>query len=84
MQKIQKGLSKMHRKDPLEELYHEVFEDALDYMKDHEVQAVAASYMAIAMRLYKTNLTEKGFLKMVRTVMESEVEPYKKPKRMLH
>ena len=73
----------MHRKDPLDELYHEVFEDALDYMKDHEVQAVAASYMAIAMRLYKTNLTEKGFLKMVRTVMESEVEPYE-PKKVLH
>ena len=73
----------MHRKDPLEELYHEVFEDALDYMKDHEVQAVAATYMAIAMRLYKTNLTEKGFLKMVRTVMESEVEPYE-PKKVLH
>ena len=74
----------MHRKDILEELYQEVFEDALDYMKDHEVQAVAATYMAIAMRLYKTNLTEKGFLEMVRTVMESEVEPYEKPKRMLH
>ena len=74
----------MHRKDSLEELYQEVFEDALEYMKDHEVQAVAATYMAIAMRLYKTNLTEKGFLKMVRTVMESEVEPYEKPKRMLH
>ena len=73
-----------HNKDPLDELYHEVFEDALDYMKDHEVQAVAATYMAIAMRLYKTNLTEKGFLQMVRTVMESEVEPYEKPKRMLH
>ena len=73
----------MHRKDPLDELYHEVFEDALDYMNDHEVQAVAATYMAIAMRLYKTNLTEKGFLKMVRTVMESEVEPYE-PKKVLH
>jgi len=48
------------------------------------VQMVAATYMAIAMRLYKTNLTDKGFLQMVRTVMESEVEPYEKPKRMLH
>ena len=84
MQKIQKGLLKMHSKDILEELYQEVFEDALDYMKEHEVQAVAATYMAIAMRLYKTNLTEKGFLQMVRTVMESEVEPFEKPKRMLH
>ena len=73
----------MHRKNILEELYQEVFEEALDYMKDHEVQAVAATYMAIAMRLYKTNLTEKGFLKMVRTVMESEVEPYE-PKKVLH
>ena len=73
-----------HNKDPLEELYQEVFEDALEYMKDHEVQVVAATYMAIAMRLYKTNLTEKGFLKMVRTVMESEVEPYEKPRKTLH
>ena len=71
-------------KDPLEKIYQEVFKDALKYMEDHEVQAVAATYMAIAMRLYKTNLTEEGFLNMVRTVMESEVEPYEKPKKVLH
>ena len=71
-------------KDSLEKLYQEIFKDALDYMEDYEVQAVAATYMAIAMRLYKTNLTEEGFIQMVRTVMESEVEPYEKPKRVLH
>ena len=71
-------------KDPLEKLYQEIFEDAVEYMKDYEAQMVAATYMAIAMRLYKTNLTDRGFLEMVRTVMESEVEPYEKPKRMLH
>ena len=70
--------------DPLEKIYQEVFEDATDYMKDHEVQAVAATYMAIAMRLYKTHLTDEGFLRMIRTVMESEVEPYEKPKRTLN
>tara|TARA_R100001086_G_C11718267_1_gene226174 strand:- start:174 stop:389 length:216 start_codon:yes stop_codon:yes gene_type:complete len=69
--------------DSLEKIYQKIFKDALDYMEDHEVQAVAATYMAIAMRLYKTNLTEEGFLKMVRTVMESEVEPYE-PKKVLH
>ena len=69
--------------DPLEKLYEKIFKEAMDYMKEHEVQAVAATYMAIAMRLYKTHLTDEGFLKMVRTVMESEVEPYK-PKRILH
>jgi len=71
-------------KDALEELYQEIFEDAVEYMEEHEVQMIAATYMAIAMRLYKTHLDEEGFLKMIRTVMETEVEPYKKPKRMLH
>ena len=74
----------MNNKDPLEEIYQEIFKDALDYMEEHEVQAVAATYMAIAMRLYKTHLTDEGFLNMVRTVMESEVEPYEKPKRILN
>jgi len=70
--------------DPLEKIYQEVFKDALEYMKEYKVQAVAATYMAIAMRLYKTNLTDDAFLKMVRTVMETEVEPYEKPKKVLH
>ena len=70
--------------DPLEKIYKDVFKDAIEYMKEHEVQAVAATYMAIAMRLYKTNLTNEGFLNMVRTVMETEVEPYAKPKKVLH
>jgi len=69
--------------DPLEKLYEKIFKEAMDYMKEHEVQAVAATYMAIAMRLYKTSLTDEGFVSMIRTVMESEVEPYK-PKRILH
>ena len=74
----------MIKEDPLEELYQEIFKDALAYMEDHEVQMVAATYMAITMRLYKTHLNEKGFLNMIRTVMESEVEPYEKPKKTLH
>ena len=70
--------------DPLEKLYNEIFKEATEYMKEHEIQAVAATYMAIAMRLYKTHLTDEGFLQMIRTVMESEVEPYEKPKRTLN
>ena len=53
-------------------------------MEDYEVQAVAATYMAIAMRLYKTHLNDEGFLELIRTVMESEVKPYEKPKKVLH
>ena len=69
--------------DPLEKIYQEVFEDALDYMKEHEVQAVAATYMAIAMRLYKTHLEDDAYKQMIETVMETEVKPYN-PKRTLN
>ena len=69
--------------DPLEKLYQEIFKDAVDYMEDHEVQAVAATYMAIAMRLYKTHLEDDAYQQMLETVMETEVKPYT-PKKILH
>ena len=69
--------------DPLEEIYQEIFKDAVDYMEEYEVQAVAATYMAIAMRLYKTHLQDDAYKKMIETVMETEVKPYN-PKRKLH
>ena len=69
--------------DPLEKIYQEIFEDAVDYMKEHEVQAVAATYMAIAMRLYKTHLEDDAYQQMLETVMETEVKPYT-PKKILH
>ena len=69
--------------DPLEKIYQEVFQDAADYMEDYEVQAVAATYMAIAMRLYKTNLTDDAYKQMIKTVIETEVKPYD-PKRKLN
>ena len=70
-------------KDSLEKIYNEIFKDALDYMEDYEVQAVAATYMAIAMRLYKTHLEDTAYKKMIETVMETEVKPYN-PKKALH
>ena len=69
--------------DPLEKIYQEVFQDAVDYMEEYPAQAVAATYMAIAMRLYKTHLEDDAYQKMIETVMETEVKPYN-PKRKLH
>ena len=69
--------------DPLKEIYNEVFKDAVDYMEDYPAQAVAATYMAIAMRLYKTHLEDDAYKQMIKTVMETEVKPYN-PKKMLH
>ena len=72
-----------HENKVLEEIYNEIFKDALEYMEEYEVQAVAATYMAIAMRLYKTHLEDDAYTKMIETVMETEVKPYN-PKKILH
>ena len=69
--------------DPLEKIYQEIFQDATDYMDEYPAQAVAATYMAIAMRLYKTHLEDDAYKEMIETVMETEVKPYN-PKRKLH
>ena len=81
MLKTQKDLRMTHK--DLEKIYNDVFADATEYINDYEVQAVAATYMAIAMRLYKTHLEDDAYRKMIETVMETEVKPYN-PKKVLH
>ena len=71
---------KKHGDKDLEQIYNDIFGDAVKYMRDHEVQVVAATYMAIAMRLYKTHLDDNEYQSMIQTVMETEVKPYKEPK----
>ena len=83
MLKTQKDLRMTHKNKDLEKIYNDVFADATEYINDYEVQAVAATYMAIAMRLYKTHLEDDAYEKMIETVMETEVKPYK-PKKVLH
>ncbi len=65
-----------HKDKELEQIYNDIFGDAVEYMRDHEVQVVAATYMAIAMRLYKTHLDDKEYKSMIQTVVESEIAPY--------
>ena len=71
-----KDKKKKHDSDDLENLYNDIFSDAIQYMRDYDVQAIAATYMAIAMRLYKTHLDEDSYRSMIKTVMDSEVKPY--------
>jgi hypothetical protein len=79
---------KKHSNEDLDWIYQEVFGEAMKYMRNFDVQAVAATYMAIAMRLYKTHLDEKEYKAMIKTVMDTEVEPYPEPdeyiKKFLH
>tara|TARA_R100000008_G_C3559887_1_gene155477 strand:+ start:174 stop:428 length:255 start_codon:yes stop_codon:yes gene_type:complete len=74
---------KKHSNEDLDWIYQEVFGEAMKYMRNFDVQAVAATYMAIAMRLYKTHLDENEYKAMIKTVMETEIEPYNEPKDYL-
>jgi len=70
---------KMAPKDKdLQEIYNRIFADALAYADKFNIQMVAATYIAIAMRLYKTSLTPEEYESMVEAIMETEVKPYDK------
>ena len=69
-----------HEDKELEQIYNDIFGDAVEYMRNYEAQAVAATYMAIAMRLYKTHLDDEEYKAMNQTVMDTEVKPYKEKK----
>jgi hypothetical protein len=72
---IQKGLP-MSKKEKLEAIYEKIFAEAVEHMKDYETQMVAGTLMAIAMRLYKTSLTDEGFREMMQTIVDVDVKSY--------
>jgi len=68
----------------LQEIYNRIFNDAMKYTDEFNIQMVAATYIAIAMRLYKSTLSPAEYETMVQTIMETEVRPYVKDKETLH
>ena len=69
----------------LQDIYNKIFDQAIQHMKKHEPQMVAGTLMAIAIRLYKTSLSNDGFSEMLQTVLDSEkdIKPYN-DKETLH
>ena len=68
----------------LQEIYNRVFTDAMKYTDQFPIQMVAATYIAIAMRLYKSTLSPEEYESMVEAIVETEVKPYIKDKERLH
>ena len=62
----------------LQDIYNKIFEESAGHMKMYGAQMVAGTLMAIAIRLYKTTLSDEGFHLMLQTVLDSEQEirPY--------
>ena len=74
----------MYKKDPLEHIYLDLYDHTVHLLEEHDlpVEAVAGSLMAIAMRLYKSSLSEENFNKIKEVILDTDVEPYKR--RKLH
>ena len=84
IQKILWALKMAPKDKDLQEIYNRIFQDAMKYTDRFNIQMVAATYIAIAMRLYKTTLADDEYEEMVKAIMESEVEPYSPPKETKH
>ena len=74
------------KEEKLQEIYDKIFGQAVMHMKKYEPQMVAGTLMAIAIRLYKTQLSNDGFSEMLQTILDSEknIKPYFDDKETLH
>ena len=64
--------------EELQEIYNKIFKQTVRHMQKYETQMVASTLMAIAVRLYRTSLSDNGFSEMLLTVLDSEkdIKPY--------
>jgi|TARA_B100000929_G_scaffold139875_1_gene110776 hypothetical protein len=74
----------MTEDEKLKRIYQKIFTDAMVYGENYPMQMVAATYLAIAMRIYKTLLTEEDYEEMLKAIEGSDVKPYKDPKKTVH
>ena len=67
-----------NKEKELQDIYNKIFAESVKHMKKYEPQMVAGTLMAIAIRLYKTTLSDDGFHQMLQTVLDAEenVKPY--------
>tara|TARA_R100000306_G_C4325410_1_gene117384 strand:- start:496 stop:732 length:237 start_codon:yes stop_codon:yes gene_type:complete len=61
-----------NKEKELQDIYNKIFAQTIRHIKKYEPQMVAGTLMAIAIRLYRTNLSDDGFHEMLQTVLDSE------------
>ena len=74
----------MTEDEKLKRIYQKILTDSILYAENYPMQMVAATYLAIAMRLYKTVLSKEEYTEMLKAIVESDVPPYKNPKKTIH
>ena len=72
--------------DNTKKIYEELFEHAMHLLNDHQQPAelIAGTMMAIAQRIYKTQLSEEEYEEMMEVIKNAPVKPYNIKKERLH
>ena len=72
--------------DDTTKVYDEFFEHAMHLMNDHQKspELIAGTMMAIAQRIYKTQLNEEEYEEMMEVIKDAPVKPYNMKKERLH
>ena len=70
---------RMNTDAKLNKVYQDVFEMAMKLSENYPQQVIASTYMAIAMRLYRTALAEEEYGRLMRFIMDTPVEPFNTP-----
>ena len=65
--------------DDLPTIYNKVFQEAIALSIQYNPQKIAATYMAIACRIYKTVLKDEDYLAMMKVINDTPIEPYNQP-----
>ena len=72
--------------DDHSKIYEEFFEHAMHLLNDHQKspELIAGTMMAIAQRIYKTQLSEEEYQEMMEVIKDAPVKPYNMKKVRLH
>jgi len=72
--------------DNHKKIYDEFFEHAMHLMNDHQQspELIAGTMIAIAQRIYKTQLNEEEYEEMMEVIKDAPVKPYNMKKERLN
>ena len=72
--------------DDYTKIYDEFFEHAMHLLNDHQKspELIAGTMMAIAQRIYKTQLNEEEYREMMEVIKYAPVKPYNLQNERLH
>ena len=72
--------------DDHKKIYEEFFEHAMHLLNDHQQapELIAGTMIAIAQRIYKTQLSDDEYREMMEVIKDAPVKPYNIKKERLH